>query len=72
MARRPRTIQDRGASPPIPMPINEAGDYLDAPDLIYVSDLPEGVERDRVERELAERVAPVWSRNLLRGRLGHR
>lgn len=38
------------------MPTNEAGDYLGAPDLVYVSDLPEGAERDRVERELADRL----------------
>lgn len=58
MARRrpPRKIHDRRASPPIPMPTNEAGDYLGAPDLVYVSDLPEGAERDRVERELADRL----------------
>lgn len=52
---RPRGIHYDRDRRLILMPINESGDYLDAPDLVYVSDLTDGAERDGIERDLAKR-----------------
>ena len=42
---------------PIPMPVSEPGEWLEAPDLVCVDDLPEGAERDRIEKLLSKRTA---------------